>query len=166
MEVLSDFNKEYGFSELDDGVYFVELNATTTKPTQSKDGGTVFRLGWKVASGPKTGREIGDFWRWFRADLKAQKGARGAIAGALRGILPHVDETQVADAASAVTALRGSTTEDEAVNAITNLTACFEGLRMPILLRTNDGGYQNVVYHNRGVPIEAVDPEALEAITL
>ena len=166
LEVLNDFNKEYGFADLDDGVYFVELNEDTTKSVTTKDGSSSYRLGWRVAAGPKEGREIGDFWRWFRPEEKAQKGARGAIVGALKGILLFVDEANTADAAGAITTLRGSTTEDEATAAIAALVTTFEGVRLPVRLRTNDGGYQNVQYHDRGQPIEADDPAELEAVTV
>ena len=169
MDTLKELDKEYGgFSNIQDGVYAVELGANTKRVDNNPDR---FRLGWKVVWGEYKGREIGDFVGWFGPDDHITKINRGVFTQCIKALSLVADEEQRQSLATMVGTLRAlsvpsAENKRAAVDAIETCFKSLIGIRLNVTVFTNKKGYQNPHYLNKGNLIDAPSGIAAESVSV
>lgn len=163
MNIIKEFEKEYGIGNVPDGVYHVGLGENTKTYTSKNGGFDYFRMGWKVKCGENTGRELGDMLRWFPDDPTHTKPARGSVVQFAKALAAKVGEDAITEP---LTALRSAKTAAEANTALAALAATAKGVGDFYVRMVTKGDFQNVRYLERGEPITTVCPCAAEAVTI
>lgn len=175
MDVLKELDKEYGISNIPDGAYQVALGENT-KEYPGKDGGQAnFRFGWKVINGEYTGRELGDFLRWHpdtdgldrEAATKRVKASRGSVTSMFNMAAASLPEEVQPQLANAIVGIRDSESADEANAQFAVVAELARPYVFTVRAVTNQSGYQNVRYMEKGHTIEApITDEQLAAVAV
>jgi hypothetical protein len=165
-DTLKELDEQYGYQELRDGGYWAVLDSESTKPYYPDDGSAPrFRFGWKIDGGDFTGRQVGDFHSWFGDNDKIQNIRRGAATNLIKALaLALGDESDVL--AEPLAHLQAAKDEDGAVEAFREIAMAVMGIRIPVRLVTNKGGYQNVRYLEKGAAPDVQDPRAMDAVNV
>ena len=159
MEVLREFDEEYGISNLPDGVYHMKV-APTLGMTEGKNGKqVVLRVPLSVICGEHTGRETSDFPRWFRTNKDGTPNPKGTAAARssvtqLLTALTAIAPTTARQAGPAIITLRRAASDTEATKAIQEALTPFIGQDFYVRLVTK-GDFQNARYLDKKEPIHA-----------
>ena len=185
MSVLQALDKEYGISNVPDNVYHVTLG-DNSKAYEGKEGkNDSFRFGWKVRCGEYTGRELGDFARWFptnkakEGDKDAIRAARGTTIQMVKAIALSMSPEDQARLNQAVIGLRDSADSVEANGYFGQIASIARGLDLYVRAKTTPAkdpqtgqidqtkdGFQNVRYLDKGQPIHAICTCVTDAVTV